>query len=114
MAASHKEDGREEKKEPLNVPDEGTKPLSNSEKGKHSQRAFCMLFVLNIILFTVAVLCGAGAFVYTYLQINSLQKQVNDSVHSCAQLNEDGTQASSHHGNTYSRMCPCYMIVFMS
>ena len=34
---------------------------------------------------------------YTYLQINNLQTQVNDSVHSCAQLNEDGTQASWQH-----------------
>ena len=33
MAASHKEGGREEKKEPLNVTDEGSKPSSNSEKG---------------------------------------------------------------------------------
>ena len=97
MAASHKEGVREEKKEPPIVTDEGSKQLSNAEKGEHSRRAFCILLVLNIILSTVAVLCGAGAFVYTYLQINSLQKQVNDSVHSCAQLNEDGTQASWQH-----------------
>ena len=93
MAASdHKEDGREERKEPLNVTEEGSKPIS--------RRALWMLFVLIIILFVVvvvAVLCGAGAFVYMFQQINNLQKQVNDSVHSCAQLNEDGIQIPWQH-----------------
>ena len=112
MAASdHKEDGREEKKEPLNVTEEGSKPNSTSgvplhmagttsSKKEHRQRAYCTLIVLNIILFVVvvvAVLCGAGAFVYMFQRIDSLQKQVNDSVHSCAQLNEDSIQTPCLH-----------------
>ena len=50
-----------------------------------------------------AVSCGAGVFVHMYQeiatqsqQINSLQKQVNDSLHSCAQLNEDGLRTDTN------------------
>ena len=113
MAASHKEGGREEKKEPPIVTEERSKPISTSDvpvhmagttssKGEHKRRAFWMLLVPIIILsavvaVVVVVAYGVGPIVDMYQQINSLQKQVNDSVHSCAQLNEDGTQASWQH-----------------
>ena len=73
---------------------------TTSSKGEHRRRAFRMLLVPIIILSAVVVVvvpCGVGTIVHMYQQINSLQKQVIDSVHSCAQLNEDGTQASWQH-----------------
>ena len=119
MAAScAKDDRREEKKEPPTVTEEGSKPVSTSDvslhvtgttssKEEHRRRTFGILFVLIMILFAVvvvAVSCGAGAFVHMSQQIatqsqqiNSLQKQVNDSVHSSAQLNEDGLQIPWQH-----------------
>ena len=93
MAASsfdYKDDGREEKKEPdRRGKQEGSKPVS--------RRALWMLTVLIIILFVVAVLCGVGAFVYTSHQINNLQKQINDSEHSCAQLKKGSIQIPWQH-----------------
>ena len=111
MAASHKEDGNEEKKEPPIVTEEGSKPLSNSDlsvhmvgttssKGEHKRRAFWMLLVPIIIISAVVVVvvpCGVGTIVHMSQQINSLQKQVNGLMHSCAQLSEDSIQLPWQH-----------------
>ena len=96
-SADYKDDGREEKKEP--VTEEGSKPISTSDVSLHMagttsskredrRRAYCTLTVPIIILYAVVGLGGVGAFVYMF----HLQNQVNDLMHSCAQLNEDGIQ----------------------
>ena len=100
MAAScadYKDDSREEKKEP--VTEEGSKPISTSDvslhmagttssKKEHRRRAYCMLTVPIIILYAVVVVGEVGAIVYMF----HLQNQINDLMHSRAQLNEDGIQ----------------------
>ena len=102
MAAScadYKEDGREEKKEPLKVTGEGSKPISSNgistdsvnmiktTSSKCRQRAFGILIILNIVLVfccVMAVLCGVVLFVHESEQINSRQKHVSEQVNNNA------------------------------
>ena len=70
---------------------------TTSSKGEHKRRAFWMLLVPIIILsavVVVVVISGVGTIVHMSQQINSLQKQVNDLMHSCTQLSEDSIQVS--------------------
>ena len=119
MAAScadYKENGREEKKEPLKVKGEGSKAISSNgistdsvnmiktTSSKCRQGTFSILIILNIVLVfccVLAVLCGVVLFVHESEQINSLQKhvseQVNNNANTLEQMNSLQTQVSELH-----------------
>ena len=93
MAAScadYKDDGREEKKE--SATKERSKPISRRSLWKLFV-PIIVLFAVVVVVVVVAVLCGVVGYLHMSQRIDSLsQKQVNDSVHSCAQLKEDSIQ----------------------
>lgn len=114
--ADYKEDGREEKKEPLKVTGEGSKAISSNGITTDSvnvikttssncrQGAFGILIILNIVLVfccVLAVLCGVVLFVHESEQNNSLQKhvseQVNNNTSTLEQMNSLQTQVSKLH-----------------
>ena len=90
MATVHKEDGREEGSKPISTSDLSLHMVgTTSSKGEHKRRAFWMLLVpiiiISAVVVVVVVISGVGTIVHMSQQINSLQKQVNDLMHSRTQ-----------------------------